>query len=110
MDKKRIRTIIKKVLRDEKYKLDNLNIVIESDNYLRKLNKMFFKKDKATNVISFNMEEVSEIYVSHDKVKNREELYYYIVHGLLHIIGYDHRDSHGFKIMRDKCLHYTSHA
>ena len=101
---------IKKVLREEKFKLNKLHIVIERDNYLRKLNKMFFRKDRATNVISFDMEEVSEIYVSYDRVKNHEDLYYYIVHGLLHIIGYDHRNSHERKNMRDRCLHYTSDA
>jgi probable rRNA maturation factor len=108
VDKKKIVATIKKVLREEEFKLNELNIVIERDNYLKKLNKMFFKKDRATNVISFNLDEISEIYVSYDRVKNPEELYYYIVHGLLHIIGYDHRNSHESKNMRDKCLRYTS--
>lgn len=102
--------LIKRVLREEKYELQRLNIVIERNNYLRKLNKMFFSKNRPTNVISFNMEEVSEIYISCDKVKYPEDLYYYIVHGLLHIIGYNHRDKKGEKEMRKKCLHYISNA
>lgn len=108
VDKKKIVAIIKKVLRQEKAKLNKVNVVIERDNYLKKLNKMFFKKDRATNVISFNLDEVSEIYVSYDQVKSPEELYYCIVHGLLHIIGYDHRNSQESKKMRNKCLYYTS--
>ena len=110
VNKGKIVKIIKRVLREEKYELQSLNVVIERNNYLRKLNKIFFRKDRATNVISFNMEEVSEIYISCDKVKYPDDLYYYIVHGLLHIIGYDHRDKKGEKEMRKKCLRYISHA
>jgi len=102
--------IIRRVLKEEKYELNRLNIVIERDGYLRKLNKMFFRKNRPTNVISFNMEEVSEIYISYDKVENPEDLYYYVVHGLLHIIGYDHRDKKEKKEMRNKCLRYTANA
>ncbi len=101
-------SIIKRVLREEKYELQRLNVVIERDRYLRKLNKMFFRKNRPTNVISFNMKEVSEIYISYDKVKNPEDLYYYVVHGLLHIIGYNHRNKKEEKEMRHKCLHYIS--
>lgn len=101
-------TIIRRVLKEEKYELQRLNVIIERDSYLRKLNKMFFGKNRPTNVISFDMEEVSEIYISYDKVKNPEDLYYYIVHGLLHIIGYNHRNEKEEKKMKNKCLRYTS--
>ncbi len=110
IDGKKIMNLVKRILKEEKFKLSNLNIVIADDNHLKKLNRMFFKKNRTTNVISFNMEEVSEIYISFDQIKEHEELYYYIIHGLLHIIGYDHRNKAEGKVMRNKCLLYLSYV
>ena len=50
------------------------------------------------------MDKVSEIYVSGEKAKNNRQLYYYIIHGLLHIIGYEHRNSKENKLMENKCF------
>ncbi len=97
------------MVKGEGFQLANLNIVITDNNYLKKLNKMFFKKNRPTNVISFNMDEVCELYVSRDKVKDTKDLYYYIIHGLLHIIGYDHRNKEEVKIMENKCLKYLEY-
>lgn len=109
IDKKRINRLVKKVLKEEGFQLGKLNIVIADNSYLKKLNKMFFRKDRPTNVISFNMDEVSEIYISYNKVKNRDDLYYYIIHGLLHIIGYDHRNKKEDRIMENKCFEYLTY-
>jgi rRNA maturation RNase YbeY len=54
------------------------------------------------------MEEVSEIYVSQERAKDNEELYYYIIHGLLHIIGYDHRNKKEELLMGNKCCEYLN--
>ncbi len=97
------------MLKEEGFQLGKLNIVIADNSYLKKLNKMFFRKDRPTNVISFNMDEVSEIYISYNKVKNRDDLYYYIIHGLLHIIGYDHRNKKEDRIMENKCFEYLTY-
>ena len=79
--------LIEKTLAAEGTIVKTLNIIITNDNYLKALNRRFLKKDKPTNVISFHMEEVSEIYISNDQVSDTNELYYYIIHGLLHIVG-----------------------
>lgn len=108
INKRTIVQLVKKISKEEKCKLDVLNIIIADDNYLKKLNKMFLKKNRTTNVISFNMDKVSEIYVSGEKAKNNRQLYYYIIHGLLHIIGYEHRNSKQNKLMENKCFRYLS--
>lgn len=108
INKRTIVQLVKKISKEEKCKLDMLNIIIADDNYLKKLNKMFLKKNRTTNVISFNMDKVSEIYVSGEKAKNNRQLYYYIIHGLLHIIGYEHRNSKENKLMENKCFRYLS--
>lgn len=101
-----MRKLIRKVVKKEKAKLDTLNIIITDNTYLKKLNALFFKKNRPTNVISFNMDDVSEIYVSRDKSRSNEELLYYIIHGLLHIIGYEHRNAKEELFMENKCLDY----
>lgn len=108
VDKRKIILLVKKIIREEKYQLSSLNIIITDNNHLKKLNRMFLKKKSSTNVISFNLGEVSEIYVSADEANTHRELYYYIVHGLLHIIGYDHQKRKQEKLMEDKCFHYIS--
>lgn len=108
IEKKVIANLVKRVTRKEKYRLNTLNIIIANNHYLRKLNKRFFKKDYPTNVISFHMDNVSEIYVSREKAKDYEELYYYIIHGLLHILGYDHRNQKEELLMENKCRQYLN--
>jgi probable rRNA maturation factor len=106
INKKKITKLVNKVLKEESFKLKKLNVIIADNNYLRMLNQMFFKKNRPTNVISFNMDEVFEIYVSGDKVRYEDELYYFILHGLLHIIGYDHKNREEEKFMEKRCLKY----
>jgi probable rRNA maturation factor len=108
VDKKKITRLVKGIIREEKYHLNILNIIITDNNHLKNLNKMFLKKNSSTNVISFNLGEVSEIYISADKVNTHREMYYCMIHGLLHIIGYEHQKRKQKKIMEDKCLHYVS--
>jgi ssRNA-specific RNase YbeY (16S rRNA maturation enzyme) len=83
-----------------------VNVVIADDKYLARLNERYFKKKRATNVIAFNLGEESEIYVSEDRASDTYELYYYILHGLLHTIGYDHTSKGADKTMEDKCVAY----
>lgn len=108
--RKDIIALVEKTLVDEKTELKNLNIILTNDNYLKELNRKFLKKDKPTNVISFRMEEVSEIYISYDRISNIDELYYYIIHGLLHIVGYDHKTKAETKTMESKCFQYLKDA
>lgn len=81
-----------------------LNIVIKDDAYLRALNMEYFHKKRATNVISFDLGDVWEIYVSRDRARDAEELDYYIMHGLLHLAGYDHQTRRDRMEMHDKCM------
>lgn len=110
LNEKHIRRLIRKVVKKEKAKLGTLNIIITDNAYLRGLNRMFLKKNRATNVISFTIDDVSEIYVSREKSRSNEELFYFILHGLLHVIGYEHNNKQEELRMEDKCLAYLSNA
>jgi len=105
-DNKKINRLVKGVLKKEKKTVRELNIIIVDKNFIRRLNRKFLGRNRSTNVLAFDLGEVSEIYVSKDAVAEEEELYYYVLHGLLHIIGYEHKDKKGEQIMKKKCLNY----
>lgn len=103
----RLKNFTRYVLEKEKfYDLTSVNIIIADASYLKELNKKFFKRNKTTNVISFNLGNLGEIYISMDAVVFPEDLYYYLVHGLLHIAGYDHKTKKTEILMDRKCKEY----
>jgi probable rRNA maturation factor len=72
--------------------------------FIRKLNRKFFKKSNPTDVISFplhdtiNPDYLGEIVISAEQAKKicnfygkrwQEELVLYLIHGVLHLIGYN---------------------
>lgn len=118
--------IIKEVL-DKAFsyeKIDNVyfSIIITDNNKIRKINREYRNIDKETDVISFALEDdkvfpeidirvLGDIYISLDKVKEQSKLYghsekrelaFLTVHGLLHLLGYDHMDKHDEEIMFKK--------
>lgn len=103
IDKKWINKTCKKIFIDNGEKIADISFIITTDNKLNELKKRFFNEDLLTDVISFNLEEEGdpiegEIYISLDriidnaKIFNQEilmELKRIIIHGLLHLIGYN---------------------
>lgn len=99
--KARLEPLARKVLIEEGHP-ENVNIVMCSDQMVRELNHQYRKLDKVTDVLSFEWHEdylLGEIYIAHDQVKRQApkfgntfymELKRMIVHGLLHLSGYDH--------------------
>jgi probable rRNA maturation factor len=107
--KEKVRRLVRKVLNDEAKDFAEINVILADDQYLRKLNETYFGKKRSTNVISFDLGDVAEIYVSRDQARDVKELHYFIVHGLLHIVGYDHRKKKERLDMNNKCLEYLAH-
>ena len=78
-----------------------INIIIISDDNLRKMKKEYFNQDLYTDVIAFKIEEnpiEAEIYISHDRVKDNSKKYNQsfhqefkrvVIHGTLHLCGYN---------------------
>jgi probable rRNA maturation factor len=93
-------------VREEDVQMKDLNIIITNDTYIKELNKKFLKRNRPTNVLSFDLGEIAEIYISYDRVDSTHDLFYYIIHGLLHIMGYDHNNKTEEEIMKNKCMHY----
>ncbi len=108
IDRPAIRRLVKKVLKDEGKAISAVNIIIADGGYLRRLNEIYLNRKRTTNVISFNLGEISEIYVSDKMARDSYELNYYILHGLLHLLGYAHRNKREGADMNRKCAEYLT--
>ena len=98
-----IKSLILNVLEFEGIFEADLIFILSNRNYLNKLKKSFFSKDHYTDVIAFNLNDQDEkiegeIYISIDDVllnskefnqSFNDEFKRIIIHGLLHILGYD---------------------
>jgi rRNA maturation RNase YbeY len=99
---KRIQNLIVKVISEEGKISGDLNFILTNDNTLREMNIKYLKHNYFTDVISFGMGEGNvvegEVYISLDtvkvnalnyKVSYKEELLRVIIHGTLHLCGYE---------------------
>ena len=106
IDRKFFLTIAKKVLKGENRETTNLSIAFVNSKEIQKINKKFRKKDKPTDVLSFEKsskfkDELSEVIICPDYVKKnmdsrvslKKELAKMLIHGILHTLGYDHEIS-----------------
>jgi probable rRNA maturation factor len=107
-DRERITRLVRRILRAEGYRLYGVNIIICHREYMRDLNRRFLKRDRTTNVISFDLDGLAEIYVSRDHARSAEEVLYFIAHGLLHIVGYDHKTREDRSVMDRCCRKYIA--
>jgi len=94
--------------------VSDLNIIFMSDDKLLEINKKFLNHDYYTDVITFpGYDEVlsGEIYISIDRVTENaadlevefeQELHRVILHGLLHILGYNDKSEDEIVEMRGK--------
>lgn len=114
------KTIIKKwieaTVNEEGYKLQELNFILCSDEYLLRINQDFLQHDDYTDVITFdNSEElktiVGDIFISIDRIKENaanfksatlSELCRVIIHGTLHLLGYKDKTKKAKTLMTDK--------
>ncbi len=93
---------IKKIFEKEKLKgIEEINVIIVGDQKIRKLNKKFLKRDRITDVLSFNLGEVAEIYICNRFIKEKEEFLKLLFHGFAHILGFDHKNKKERKIMEN---------
>jgi probable rRNA maturation factor len=112
---------IKDIAHSEGYKIGDLNYVFCSDDYLLEINRQYLNHDYYTDIITFdNSDEEGklegDIYVSVDRVRDNAvslevafevELRRVLIHGLLHLIGFQDADDELKKQMRskeDECL------
>ena len=117
IDKNTVRKLVKGILKDEG-KDAELNIVFLDNKRIKEINKNFLGHNYATDVLSFSYNETSlknnitgEIIVSVEMAAKlaqnnwhavEGEVALYIVHGLLHLLGYDDRQKRNAKKMHQR--------
>ena len=110
-----VQPFLEEILQERKHANWELSVLFCSDTYMQQLNKQYREKDSSTDVLSFEQGEeyvdddgniiftagdivISEAFLYENAktfdVSPNEELKRLLVHGILHLEGYDHGDSH----------------
>ena len=98
-----LKSLCREVLISEGFEKYSLSIIFVDDEKLKKMKKKYFNQDLYTDVIAFNLSDDKskldgEIYISFDAIKINSELYKtninnelqrIVVHGTLHLMGYE---------------------
>ena len=108
MSRDRVAAIARAVLRSERVADALLSVTFVSNTAMRSLNRKHLRRTGVTDVISFGFRRsgryapiLGDIYIAPDVarasarvnvVRVREEIVRLVVHGTLHVLGYDHPD------------------
>jgi probable rRNA maturation factor len=112
IDKRKIRGTVLKILKILDYADKEISVSFVDDKNIKQLNKQYLGKDKATNVLSFSLLEgeygdinpqiLGDIIVSvetaqrdalYGKLTIDQEIDFLIIHGILHLLGYNHENT-----------------
>lgn len=112
---------LKLVAGSEMRKLGAVNIIFCSDPYILDINLKYLSHDYFTDIITFDYCEgdklSGDLFISVDSVREnavfygvefRDELDRVMVHGILHLIGYDDHSEEDIAMMRSKENYYLS--
>ena len=112
---------LKLVAESEIRRIGDINIIFCSDNYILDVNMKYLGHDYFTDIITFDYCEKDklngDLFISIDSVRENAlhygtefetELNRVMVHGVLHLIGYDDHSKKDIKIMREKEDYYIS--
>ena len=113
-----IRKVIELVSEKERKIRGELEVIIVGDKEIKRINNNSRGKDSITDVLSFAWQEdvvvnsnvLGEVYICYPQIKRqskiwevseREEFARMLIHGLLHLVGYDHDSEKKSKKMFD---------
>ena len=110
---------LKMVAGSEMRRIGDINIIFCSDNYILDVNMRYLQHDYFTDIITFDYCEKDilsgDLFISIDSVRENalfygtefvDELNRVMVHGLLHLIGYDDHSEEETAVMRQKENYY----
>jgi probable rRNA maturation factor len=114
VDRRKIGAAARRILKALGYEGYELTVVLVEDREIARLNRRYFRRNRSTNVISFPMMDgtpvslrarmLGDVIISADTArrdaeevgkKAEEEILFLLIHGILHLTGYDHEGSRG---------------
>ncbi|MDA7950014.1 MAG: rRNA maturation RNase YbeY [Pirellulaceae bacterium] len=104
------------ILKDKNITRGEISLAVVDDKKIHELNLAYLDHDYPTDVLSFALEEgdnflEGEVIVSYDTAKQKgveyawppeQELLLYVIHGTLHLVGYDDKEENARLEMRQK--------
>ena len=104
-----LKALLERILKDESRPDCDLTVIFTDSAHLRRLNRRYRGRDRVTDVISFamtegadsryNSKELGDVFISLPRARHQareyrvpagEEIKRLTVHGVLHLLGYDH--------------------
>ena len=120
-DRRKTNEWLKLAAESEIRRMGNISIIFCSDNYVLDINQKYLQHDYFTDIITFDYCEgdrlSGDLFISVDSVREnsvefgtefKDELNRVIIHGLLHLVGYDDHTEKDIKLMRSKENYYLS--
>lgn len=131
LNKRKLEKIVGFILKSVGVSQANLSIVFVTDRQIKRLNYLYRKKNRTTDVLAFSMREgkspflkttgdrrlkkeasiLGDVAISVDRAKKqakrfdstfKKEIYLYIIHGILHLVGYGDEKPSAKRLMRRK--------
>ncbi|NWF56445.1 MAG: rRNA maturation RNase YbeY [Syntrophaceae bacterium] len=112
MDRRKIGAAARRILKALGYEGYELTVVLVDDSEIARLNRQYFRRNRPTNVISFPMLDgippsirariLGDVVLSVETArrdaaevgkKAEDEVLFLLIHGMLHLAGYDHEKS-----------------
>jgi len=120
--KTKIRSWLRKAAHEYNKKVSCINYIFTSDKYLLDINREYLNHNTYTDIITFNQSSTpnkieADIYISIQRVEANskklktsfsEELHRVMIHGLLHLLGYNDKTNAEKEYMRKKENHYLA--
>lgn len=117
-----LRQWIDMIITMENEEYHDVNIILCSDEFLNQLSLTYLSRDHYTDVMTFDFSETDQvasgdIYISLPRVKDnalkygislKDEIHRVMVHGILHLLGYDDKRSRDKQRMTEKENLYLS--
>jgi probable rRNA maturation factor len=121
IDRAKLRHVATTVLEGEGEGAAKISLAFVDDPTIHQLNRRYLNHDEPTDVLSFPLSEPGERCLAGELVIGAEvaqrqaverghevhaELALYVIHGLLHLCGYDDHEPHDSVKMRERERHY----
>jgi probable rRNA maturation factor len=122
LDEERLVAAARVVLTEEGMRGGNVSLAVVDDLTIHELNRRYLQHDYPTDVLSFLLQSGpgtvhGEVIVSADTAAEAslrygwnvaDELLLYVIHGVLHLVGYDDQNSQDQRAMRDRERKYLA--